>query len=133
METVAKPARGTKRLLITCVLFVVTLVFSMAVEEMPQLSNAVRIPVVLVPVIIFAWFIFQQRRHTVAAADELEQRIQLEALSIAYPLTFLLIVVLGQLERVVALNPEDWDYSHIWPFVFIFYLFGLMVARKRYQ
>ena len=133
METVAKAAKGTRSLLITCVLFVVTLLLSMAMEEMPQLSNAVRIPVVLVPVVLFAWFIFQQRRLTVEAADELEQRIQLEALSIAYPLTFLLIVLLGQLERVVTLNPEDWDYSHIWPFVFIFYLVGLMLARKRYQ
>ena len=105
----------------------------MAMEEMPQLSNAVRVPVVLVPVAIFAYFIFQQRRLTIDGSDELEQRIQLEALSIAYPLTFLLIVLLGQLERVIVLNPEDWDYSHIWPFIFIFYLVGLMIARKQYQ
>ena len=37
------------------------------------------------------------------------------------------------LERVMTLNPEDWDYGHIWPFLFVFYLVGLMIARKRYQ
>jgi hypothetical protein len=133
METVAKRSKGSKNLLFACGLFVVTVFLSMAMEEMPQLSNAVRIPIVLVPVAIFAYFIFQQRRLSIEGSDELEQRIQLEALSIAYPLTFLLIVLLGQIERVIKLNPEDWDYSHIWPFIFMFYLLGLMIARKRYQ
>ena len=132
METTAAQVKGSRRLLWACILFVITLFISMAIVEMPQLPAMVRVPVVLVPAAIFAYFIFQGR-HSLHENDELEQRIQLEALSIAYPLTFLLLVILGQLERVITLNPEDWDYSHIWPFVFMFYLLGLAVARKRYQ
>ena len=114
------------------ILFVLTVFVSMAVGEMPQLPGAVRVTVALIPAVIFAYLIYQRRR-LLDTEDELEQRIQLEALSIAYPLTFLLIVILGQLERVITLNPEDWDYGHIWPFVYIFYIVGLMIARKRYQ
>ena len=132
MRTVAGPNRGSRSLLWAAILFVLTLFVSMAVGEMPQLPATVRVPIALVPALIFAYFIYQQRRQ-LDTGDELEQRIQLEALSIAYPLTFLLLVILGQLERVITLNPEDWDYSHIWPFVFIFYIVGLMIARKRYQ
>src|SRR5262245_56793640 len=117
METTAKSGRASRNLLWACILFVETMFISMAVEEMPQLPLGIRLPVVLVPAAIFAFFIYQKRR-LVDEGDELEQRIQLEALSIAYPLTFLLIVVLRQLERVIRLNPEDWDYSHIWPFIF---------------
>src|SRR5262245_66107689 len=132
METVAKQAKRSRGLLWACILFVLTVFASMAVGEMPQMPATVRVPIALIPAVIFAYFIYQRRR-LVEGEDELEQRIQLEALSIAYPLTFLLIVVLGQLERVVTLNPEDWDYGHIWPFVFMFYLLGLAFALKRLQ
>ena len=132
MRTVAGQNRGGKSLVLAAILFVLTVFVSMAVGEMPQLPATVRVPIALIPALIFAYFIYQRRRllHT---EDELEQHIQLEALSIAYPLTFLLLVILGQLERVITLKPEDWDYGHIWPFVFIFYIVGLMIARKRYQ
>jgi hypothetical protein len=132
MRTVAGQNRGGKSLLWAAILFVLTLFISMAVGEMPQLPATVRVPIALIPAAIFAYFIYQRRR-LLDTEDELEQRIQLEALSIAFPLTFLLIVILGQLERVITLNPEDWDYGHIWPFVYIFYMAGLMIARKRYQ
>jgi hypothetical protein len=132
MRTIAGQNRGSRSLLWTAILFVLTVFASMAVSEMPQLPAAVRVPIALIPAVIFAYFIFQRRR-LLDTEDELEQRIQLEALSIAYPLTFLLIVVLGQLERVITLNPEDWDYGHIWPFLYIFYMAGLMIARRRYQ
>src|SRR5262245_5762384 len=132
MRLVAGQNRGSRSLLRAAILVVLTVFASMAVSEMPQVPAAASVPIALIPAVIFAYFIYQKRR-LLDTKDELEQRIQLEALSIAYPLTFLLIVVLGQLERVMTLNPEDWDYGHIWPFVFIFYLVGLMIARKRYQ
>jgi hypothetical protein len=132
MRTIAGQNKSSKCLLWSAILFVLTVAVSMAVGEMTQLPAAVRVPIALIPAVIFAYFIYQRRR-LLDTEDELEQRIQLEALSIAYPLTFLLIVVLGQLERAITLNPEDWDYGHIWPFVFMFYLLGLVIARKRYQ
>ena len=133
METAVRQARNGRALLLACVLFVVTIFVSMAMEEMPELSQSIRVPVVLIPVVVFAYFLFAQRRVIIDKADELEQRVQLEALSFAFPVTFLFLVLLGQLERVIHLNPEDWDYSHIWPFVFMFYLLGLTLAKRRYQ
>lgn len=65
--------------------------------------------------------------------DELERRIQLEALAFAYPLALLLLMTLGLLEFVVELNPNDWSYRHVWQFTVVFYLFGVVMAKRRYQ
>jgi hypothetical protein len=64
--------------------------------------------------------------------DELEQRIQLEALAIAFVLGLLLIMTLGLLELAITLNRDDWSYRHVWAMLPLFYLVGLFVSRKRY-
>jgi hypothetical protein len=65
--------------------------------------------------------------------DELQRRIQLEALAFAYPLTLLLLMTLGLLQLVMDLNPADWSYRHVWQFVIVFYLFGVGLSVRRYQ
>jgi hypothetical protein len=65
--------------------------------------------------------------------DELERRIQLEALAIAFPAAVLLLMALALLERATALSPQDWSYRHIWFFLPLFYFASLGVARRRYR
>jgi hypothetical protein len=64
--------------------------------------------------------------------DELEQRIQLEALAIAFVLALLLIMTLGLMELAVTLNRDDWSYRHVWAMLPLFYLLGLVITRRRY-
>ena len=64
--------------------------------------------------------------------DELEKRIQLEALAFAFVLAVLLLMTLGLLELAIPLNRDDWSYRHIWPILYVFYLLGLAWARRRY-
>ena len=64
--------------------------------------------------------------------DELEQRIQLEALAIAFVLAVLLLMTLGLMELAVTLNPDDWSYRHVWAMLPMLYLAGLVFARRRY-
>lgn len=64
--------------------------------------------------------------------DELEQRIQLEALAIAFVLGLLLIMTLGLLELAITLNRDDWSYRHVWAMLPLFYVAGLVVSRRRY-
>ena len=100
--------------------------------ESPGLATATRIAIALVPLPFFAWFLREFVRQ-VSDADELERRIQLEALAVAFPLTLLLIMLLGLLQIAVPLPPEDWSYRHIWPLLYIFYLVGIMRAKRRYE
>ena len=64
--------------------------------------------------------------------DELEKRIQLEALAFAFVLAVLLIMTLGLMELAITLNRDDWSYRHVWAMLPMFYLVGVILARRRY-
>ena len=100
----------------------------------PRLTTdqTVRVTLIVLAVAVFGWFIVEEIRM-LRACDELHQRIQLEALAVAFPLSILLIVTLGLLERVLVLPPGDWSFRHIWPVMIMFYFVGLAFARKRYR
>jgi hypothetical protein len=66
-------------------------------------------------------------------ADELERRVHLEALGIAYPLAILLLMTLGLLELAIGLDPKDWSYRHVWIYLPLFYFVGLAIAWRRYK
>jgi hypothetical protein len=91
-----------------------------------------RVAAALLPVIptaVALWAIAAGLR----AADELQRRVHLEALAIAYPLAILLLMTLGLLELAVGLNPEDWSYRHVWIYLPMFYFVGLFIAWRRYK
>ena len=99
--------------------------------ESTGLATWMRVAIAMAPVPVFVWFLLAVARWT-ARADELERRIQLEALAFAFPLTVLLIMTLGLLQLAIELSMDDWSYRHLWPIIYVFYLFGFMRARKRY-
>jgi hypothetical protein len=100
-------------------------------EANPDLPSGVRLGLAFVPTPVFALFLWRFVQ-AIRSADELERRIQLEALAVAFPLGVLLLTTLGLVQRAVDLKFEDWSYNHIWPWFSLFYLFGLGLARKRY-
>jgi hypothetical protein len=99
--------------------------------EATTLASWQRIAIALLPVPVFVWFLWAVAQW-MKRSDELERRIQLEALSIAFPLTVLLIMTLGLLQLAIELSMDDWSYRHLWPIIYVFYFVGLMRARKRY-
>ena len=92
----------------------------------------VRVVVALVPVVpaaLFLWLIITGLR----SLDELQRRVHLEALVIAYPLAILLLMSLGLLQLAIDLPEEDWSYRHVWAYLPLFYVLGLAIAWKRYR
>lgn len=115
-----------------CVLWVGTYFGARMLLEGQGLGTTLRIVVALVPVLPFAgllWRVISGIRQM----DELERRIQLEALAVAFPLAILMLMVLGLLQLAVELSADDWSYRHLWPFLFVFYLLGVMRARAHYS
>jgi hypothetical protein len=96
------------------------------------LPRAVRVAIALLPIPAFGFFLAEWIRG-IRGLDELERRIQLEALAVAFPLGLVLVMGLGLIQRVTQLDPLDWSYRHIWPFLIAFYFFGLALARRRYR
>lgn len=103
----------------------------LTLEATPELPSEARLAMAFIPTPLFALFLWNFIK-SVRAADELERRIQLEALAIAFPLALVLITTLGLAQRAVTLNFQDWSYNHVWPMLAVFYLAGVAIARKRY-
>jgi len=118
--------------LVAIIAFVLLYFVARGLLEQPELAKPWRVIVALVPVPVFALFLVTFIRG-IKELDELERRIQFEALVFAFPLAILLVMTLGLLELAIPLSPEDWSYRHIWPFLFVFYFLGVAIARRRYQ
>jgi hypothetical protein len=82
-----------------------------------------------VPTAIFLWCMVAHVR----SLDEMQQRVHLEALVIAYPLAILLLSTLGLLQLAIDLPMEDWSYRHVWVYLPLFYVLGLAITWRRYQ
>lgn len=104
----------------------------LSLEAMPQLSGRARLAMAFIPTPLFALFLWNFIKG-IRTADELERRIQLEALAIAFPLALVLLTTLGLAQRAVDLSFQDWSYNHVWPMVALFYVAGIAIARKRYS
>lgn len=124
--------RSSRWLLTTGMLWLVTFFIARGALESTTLAPVFRFGVALIPLPFFSAFLILFVR-SVRAADELERRIQGEALAIAYPLALVLLMTLALMERAVGLSFQDWSYMHVWIYLPLFYLAGLAIARRRYQ
>jgi hypothetical protein len=114
--------------------WVVTYFLSRAGLKMlgPEVAAGWRVLLALLPLLPFVCFLWAFIR-VVRESDELERRIHLEALAVAFPLGVVLLMVLGLVQLALPLPPADWSYRHIWPFFFLFYFAGLGMAQRRYR
>lgn len=102
------------------------------VLQAQTLEKWVRVAVALAPVPIFGGFLVSFI-NAIRSLDELERRIHLEAMAVAFPLGILLLQTLALMQRAVELKFEDWSYAHVWIYLPIFYVLSLGVVRKRYS
>lgn len=84
------------------------------------------------PVIAFTWFIVTVVRD-IRRLDELQRRIQLEALAVAYPSAILLVFAVGFLERAGIVFPGFTNLRDVWPLTVLPYWVGMALATRRYR
>jgi hypothetical protein len=125
-------SRPKGRGLIATVVFVLAWFAARAFLEMEGTTDAARVAAALLPVAPFAWLLWEIVKG-VRSMDELEQRIQLEALALAFPLTLILLMTLGLLEIAIGLPAKDLSYRHVWAMLPALYFLGLTLARRRYR
>jgi len=82
------------RLLRAGLLWGSTFAISRGLLELPDLDRTVRILIALAPVPLFLWFLWIWMKG-VGAMDELQPRIELEALSFAFPICVDILMTLG--------------------------------------
>jgi len=86
----------------------------------------------LLPVPPFAWLIWCFVRG-IRSMDELERRIQLEALALAFPIALLVTFTAGLLDLAGFHGEGNWDLPRLCPLLLLPYWIGLALARRRYS
>lgn len=124
--------RVGRRVAVLGIVWLVAYFAARLILEKPALSLAVRLTTALTPVPIFAAFLWAYV-GMVRTADELERKIHVEALAIAFSLSTLLLTTLALMQRAVALKFEDWSYAHVWIYLPIFYFLSFALVSKRYS
>ena len=130
-DSISSPKTGKSRVLWLGILWLAMYFAARVILKQQSLGTGVRVGIALLPVPVFAAFLWSAIR-SLRGAEEFERRIHLEALAVAFPLAMLLLTTLALMQRAVELRFEDWSYAHVWIYLPIFYLGGLTLARRRY-
>jgi hypothetical protein len=120
------------RLLLTGALWASVWGISRGLLEMDLDNRWLRIAIALTPIPFFVHFLWMWMKG-VSTMDELERRIQLEALALAFPLMAVLLMTLGLLDVAVGLNPADFSIRNVWLMMPMLYYFSLWRAKRRYE
>src|SRR6187455_2623010 len=120
------------RLLIRGLLWASVYLLSRGLLELTISSAPVRVAIALLPTPFFIYYLWTWMKG-VSEMDELERRIELEALGFAFPAAIVFLMTIGLLDLAITLSPEDWSLHHLWLMLPLFYYAGLWRAKRRYQ
>ena len=120
------------RLLVRGLLWASVYLIARGLLELDTLSPPLRVGVALLPTPFFIWWLVTWTRG-VMQMDELQRRIELEALAFAFPASLVGLATLGLLDVAVTLNPDDFSLRHTWVMMPMLYYIGLWRAQRRYR
>jgi hypothetical protein len=127
----AKQISATRLGVTVGVWFVVYFVVRGLLED-PSLAISTRIMIALVPVPFFVLLVITFIQG-IRGMDELQKRIQLEALAIAFPVAVFLLTTLGLVQHAVELSLMDWSYTHVGFMVVAIYFLSIGFVSGRYR
>ena len=123
---------SSQRLTVTSgILWGICFVAARLMLEQPDLSAGMRALLAFGPTLPFAGFLVGAVRLA-RESDEMERRVQVEALASAFGLTVLLVATLALAQRAGFAKYEDFSYVHLLPMLVVFYVGGITLARRRY-
>jgi hypothetical protein len=120
------------RLLVRGLLWLSIFLLARGLLELEIGSQVVRGLIALLPTPFFAWYLWTWMKG-VGEMDELQRRIELEALALAFPLAVVLLMTLGLLDVAIGLSEDDFSLRHVWAMMPILYYFSLWRAKRRYE
>lgn len=128
----ASAKTGRVVMITSIVLFIGFWAVARGLLKQSELSESLRVIFALLPIGPFAWMLWNFIKGA-ASLDELQRKIQLEALAIAYPVMMVFIMTIGLLDIAVGLSYENFGLKHLWYYMPMFYFLGLFIATRRYQ
>ena len=119
------------RLLVRGLLWVSIYLLARGLLEMATLAPPLRVAIALLPLPFFVWYLWTWMKG-VGEMDELQRRIELEALGFAFPSTLVFLMTVGLLDLASPLGPENFSLHQIWLMLPVLYYIGLWRAKRRY-
>lgn len=120
------------RLLIAGLLWVSVYLLSQGLLALGLTDPAARILIALAPVPFFIYYLWVWMTG-VRSMDELQRRIEFEALALAFPLAIVVFMTLGLLDVAIPRDLDDYGSRHWWLMMPLLYYFGLWRAKRRYE
>jgi hypothetical protein len=113
-------------------LWIVTYTVCLLTIKNATVSTTVGIILSFIPVLTFGLFI-RSIIKGVGYMDEVNIRVQMEAVVIAFSLGLLMLMTLGLLDLAITIKKEDWGYRHLVPYFALFYFIGLIISKRKYD
>lgn len=120
-----------QRVLVYAILWIASYTCSIVTLKSFNLPVEVGLVLTFVTILAFSVFIYKYYR-SIFFMDEVQIKIQMEAIVIAFSLGLMLLMTLGLLDLFITLNKEDWSYRHIVPLFATFYFIGLFMSKRKY-
>ncbi|MBK7245110.1 MAG: hypothetical protein IPH98_14855 [Saprospiraceae bacterium] len=121
-----------QRVLVYAILWIASYTCSILTLKSFNLPVEVGLVLTIVTILAFSVFIYKYYR-SIFFMDEVQIKIQMEAIVIAFSLGLMLLMTLGLLDLFITLNKEDWSYRHIVPLFATFYFTGLYISKRKYH
>ena len=121
-----------QRVLVYAILWIASYTCSILTLKSFNLPVEVGLVLTIVTILAFSVFIYKYYR-SIFFMDEVQIKIQMEAVIIAFSLGLMLLMTLGLLDLFITLNKEDWSYRHIVPLFATFYFTGLYISKRKYH
>jgi len=120
------------RVPVYALIWIISYIGCLLTIKMLSIPPKAGIIVVIIPILTFSVFIYKFYR-SIFFMDEVEIKLQMEAVVFAFVFSLLLIMSLSLLELMYILNKENWSYRHLVPIFIIFYFIGLFISRRKYN
>lgn len=120
------------RVAIYAILWCLSYVGSLFAIKHMSLAIETSIMLTIISVASFALFIYKYFR-SIFFMDEVQIKIQMEALVFAFAIGLLVLMTLGLVDLYIVLNPNDWNYRFLVPIFITLYFAGLFIAKRKYN
>ncbi len=113
-------------------MFAITFAGSVYILSSQDISVSITALTIVINVIVFGIYTLKFIQ-SIRLLDEVQIRIQLEAVTIAFALSLLTVMVLGLAGLVENLGLNNISYLYIFPLFFAWYFLGFLISKYRYR
>lgn len=121
-----------ERVPVYAIIWCISYIGSLLALKKLGLATEAGIVLTIVTVLSFVVFVYKFYR-SIYFMDEVQIKIQMEAVVIAFSFVLVTSMALGLIELVLPLNKEDWNFRLLVPLFVSFYFFGLFISKRKYH